>query len=410
MLPAPASPVKRSAALRLALAWTVTVLALNTTQAAPFIPASDSEVVEKLPQAGNPDPLLRRVQSMRQQLAARPNDDALRLELGRRYFDLAQAQGDPRYVGYAEAAITPLGHRPAPTADYWLLHGLLRQYGHDFDGALRSLERASDLAPGLAEPVAWRAAIHMVQARYAEARSECERLATRALPLQVSGCLAYVQAATGGLAAAYQTLEAASRQGWVEAPAGLRLWVLTRLAEMAWRLGRTEQAERHFQQALQLGITDQFLLAAYADFLLAGQRWADTIHLLANWERADPLLLRLALAGRPMKHPRAADWTEQLRERFASARQRGDRLHEQELARFELDIGHDPRAALAAAQHNYTLQKEPRDAEILLRCALATGDSAAAQPVLRWLQASHYEDPRLQDLVARLPAANGERP
>lgn len=54
------------------------------------------------------DPAIRRVDSLRKQLAARLDDVALRVEIARRYFDLAMAQGDPRYVGYASAALAPL--------------------------------------------------------------------------------------------------------------------------------------------------------------------------------------------------------------------------------------------------------------------------------------------------------------
>ena len=38
-----------------------------------------------------------------------PADDPdLRLDIGERYFELAMAQGDPRYVGYAMSTIAPL--------------------------------------------------------------------------------------------------------------------------------------------------------------------------------------------------------------------------------------------------------------------------------------------------------------
>ena len=100
----------------------------------------------------------------------------------------------------------------------------------------------------------------------------------------------------------------------------------TRLAEMAIRLQRMAEAQAHFKEALQLGITDQFLLGAYADFLLQQKRPAEVLKLLADWERSDILLLRLALAGRALNDPRAAGWAAQLRDRFAAAAQRGDRL------------------------------------------------------------------------------------
>lgn len=381
------------------------LFAATTAQAAPFTPASDAEVVERLP---NNDPAVRRVDSLRKQLAARPGDTALRIALARRYFDLSMGLGDPRYVGYASAAIAPLAQSTPNDARYWLVRGMLQQYSHDFDDALASLARASEIDARAPEPIAWRAAIHMVQARYPEALTECTRLVPLAHRLLAQGCTAYVQATTGQLATAYARLQQELAEGASGGPE-LVLWNLTRLAEMAQRLQRFGEAEAHFKRALQLGLTDQFLLGAYADFLLAQKRPAEVITLLAEWERSDILLLRLALAARMAGDSRAAGWREQLRERFDAARQRGDRLHEQEAARFELDLQNSPSRALALAQRNYGSQKEPRDAEILMRSALAANDPKAAQPALEWLRTSHHEDPRIAQLAADLAAKLNEK-
>lgn len=375
--------------------------------AAPFTPSSDAEVVERLP-AGATDPAIRRVDSLRKQLAARPGDTALRLEIARRYFDLAMAQGDPRYVGYASAAIAPLATAAPDDAGYWLAKGLIQQYSHDFAGALQSLDKAGQLDPQSPEPIAWKAAIHMVQARYPQALSECTRLVPLAHPLYAQGCTAYVQASTGQLGAAYSMLTAGLKEAG-SIPPELTLWARTRLAEMTIRLQRIDEAQAHFREALQLGVTDQFLLGAYADFLLAQGRPAEAVTLLADWERSDILLLRLALAGKALKEPRAAGWATQLRDRFIAAAQRGDRLHEQEAARFELDVEGHPDKALELAARNYQAQKEPRDAEILLRTALAANQPKAAQPALDWLRTSGYEDPALARLADQLAAKGATR-
>ena len=372
--------------------------------AAPFTPQSDAEVVERLPGRAT-DPALRRVESLRKQLAARPDDAALRIEVARRYFDMATAQGDPRYVGYAASALAPLEKSAPNEPGYPMALGLIQQYSHSFEAALASLTKAAQLAPQSPEPLLWRTAIFMVQARYSDAAAECARLAPLADPLIATGCSAYVQAATGQLEVAYQTLAAAVKAA-PQAPAELLLWQDTRLAEMAWRLQRFDVAEGHFKAAQKLGVTDQFLLGAYADFLLDRQRPAEVMTLLANWERSDILLLRLALAGKAAKDPRATGWAAQLRDRFAAAALRGDRLHEQEAARFELAIEGNPAKALAAASHNYAVQKEPRDADILLRAALAAGQSQPAQPALDWLQSSRYEDPALSAVAAQVRALN----
>jgi len=212
----------------------------------------------------------------------------------------------------------------------------------------------------------------------------------------------------GQLAGSYAGLAQALAAAPVVDPA-LALWLRTRLAEMAIRLQRPGEAEAHFRAALATGLTDQFLLGAYADFLLAQRRPTEVIPLLAEWERSDILLLRLALAGKALSHPRAADWAAQLRERFAAAGLRGDKLHEQEAARFALEIETQPARALALAQDNYSSQKEPRDAEVLMRAALAANQPEAARPALDWLRASRHEDPVLQAVAERLAVAGARR-
>ena len=371
------------------------------TQAAPFTPANDSDVVERLPLSAT-DPSARRLQSLRKQLEAKPDDVALRIEIARRYFDLSMAQGDPRYVGYASAALTPLDKAaPASNSAYWQIKGMLQQYSHNFDGALSSLDKASLADPKSPEAMAWRAAIQMVQANYAKAQVECDAMKPLVTPLFAAGCTQYVRASTGELQSAFDSLNAAVKAE-PTAAAELLLWELTRLAEMAIRLNRFDEADAYFQRALKLGVTDQFLLGAYADFLLQQKKPEAVITLLADWERSDILLLRLALAGKASNHKKTTDWASSLRDRFVEAAKRGDRLHEQEAARFELDIENNPRKALILAANNYKLQKEPRDAEVLLRTALAAKDTAAAEPALAWLKQTKYEDANLVELADNL--------
>ena len=382
------------------------LLGLGVVHAAPYTPASDAEVVERLPGRAS-DPAIRRVDSLRKQLAARPEDIDLRLEIARRYFDLAMAQGDPRYVGYASSALAPLAQTAAGNAQYWLLRGLIEQYSHQFDAAIASLAKSAALDNRSPEPLSWRSAIFMVQAQYPAAQAECDRLTPLAEPLLGAGCSAYVRATTGQLQPAFETLASTVRAE--KTSPEMLLWLYTRLAEMAIRLQRNEIAEDYFKSAFKLGITDQFLLGAYADFLLERQRPAEVLTLLAGWERSDILLLRLALAGRAAKDVRAADWAAQLRDRFQAAALRSDRLHEQEAARFELDIEGQPGKALDLATRNYQDQKEPRDAEILMRAALAAKQPRAAVPALDWLRTSRYEDLVLKALADKLSTPGAAR-
>ncbi|HKC42457.1 MAG TPA: hypothetical protein VKC64_01430, partial [Burkholderiales bacterium] len=217
------------------------------------------------------------------------------------------------------------------------------------------------------------------------------------------GCKASVDGVTGQAAPAYASLrDALARARGVRA--GATLWMLTRLAEFSLVLDEPDRAEQHFKEALALGVNDQFLLAAYADFLLDRGRPTEVAALLKDWTRSDALLLRLALAEKALKAPGLNEHTRALRARFDAAALRGGALHQQEEARFNLYLLGQPSRALTLAQANWALQREPRDARILLEAALAANDPAAAQPALDWLARSGYEDPHLRRLAARLEA------
>jgi tetratricopeptide (TPR) repeat protein len=401
----------RHTSLAALLVWGMFVMS-GPSVAAPYTPANDADVIERLPGRAS-DPATRRVESLRKQLTARPDDAALRIDIARRYFDMAMAQGDPRYVGYATGALAPLAKAPqersAANAEYFLVRGMIEQFSHAFEPALASLARASELNPASAEPLLWRSAIYMVQANYPAAALECTKLTPLAEPLVGIGCSAYVAASTqGGLQASYAALAAAVKTHDSSAPE-LLLWQLTRLAEMAVRLERFDAADGYYQRALALGVTDQFLLGSYADFLMDRKRDAEVLLLLKDWERSDILLLRLALAAKNKQDARATDWATQLRTRFTDAARRGDRLHEQEAARFELDIEGNPKKALALASANYGTQKEPRDAEILMRAALAARQAASARPALSWWRTSGFEDPHISGLARQLVDQGAEK-
>jgi hypothetical protein len=373
--------------------------AMASALSAPRTPKDDAEVLERLPSRPN-DPAMAELRRLRAAAAAAPADSSAATNLARSYFDLANAEGDPRYIGYAEAALRPWRSDDAP-AEVLFLRGLLRQYRHDFDAAIADFGRALEKDPQHFGARAWRAAIFMVRANYSAAASECAALPGSAGELYRSGCRAYVEAATGNLRLAYERLADALRRDAGAAPE-TRLWVLTRLAEMAWRLEDYAAADRLFNQALALGLDDNFLLAAYADFLLERGRSKEVVGLLKQWTRSDTLLLRLALAERALGMREADAHAQALGERFAAAALRAERLHMGEEARYLLSLKGDAKAALAVALDNWKDQREPRDALIVLEAALAAKDPKAAAPVLRWLEDNRFESARLQQLAVKL--------
>ncbi len=364
---------------------------------APFIPASDTEVLEQLPFKAR-DPVTRELRSLREELSQSPGNPDKAVTLAQRYYQLALADGDPRFIGYAQAALAPWWEMEQPPVAVLVQRARLRQYNHDFERALTDLHLATRLEPRNGNAWSLLAAIHMVQAEYATARRDCEKLQGLASTLIVSACVATVDSLSGQAVQAYSTLNKA----YTAAPAATaeeKLWVLTRLAEISDRLGRTQEADRYFKQALKLNITDAYLLAVYAEFLLDEKRYSDVIALLRGNERSDVLLMRLALAEKASKAPKAGEHQEVLRNRFDAARLRGDKLHIQDEARFYLYLLANTKEALRLAQENWLTQHEPSDARILLEAALAAKDKAAAQPALTWFAQSRIEDRHLQRLV-----------
>jgi Tfp pilus assembly protein PilF len=365
-------------------------------QAAPYTPASDAVVIERLPfRAG--DSTARELAALRSQVEREPFDQASAVELAQRYFDLAMARGDPRYVGYANALVARFSEPLA--APMLLVRGTLRQYRHDFEDALEDFAKALREDPDLAGAHAWRGAIFLVTADYTSAERECAALRQLQRAVLAGGCNGLLLAYTGQTDKAYQTLQTALVAASNDEH---RLWLHTRIGEVSVWTGQPALAERHFRRALAIGRDDGYLLAAWCDFLLDLGRPAEVVTQLAGWESSDGLLLRLTEAESRLKLPTAAVHQQALADRFAAAKLRGDTTHRAEEARFHLRLLGDAPGALALARANYQVQKEPRDARILLEAALAVQNADAARAALDWLHTSGFEDARLRQLGKQL--------
>ena len=371
--------------------------------AAPYRPTDDAQVLEYLPTAR--DASLRELRRMHAELARAPSDLALALRVASADADAGRAQADPRYNGYAEAALGPWIALPSPPPAVLVLRATLRQSRHDFAGAMTDLNEALAADPRNAQARLTRAVILQVQGAYKEALGNCLSLALYAAPLVTETCIASVRSVHGMAASSRAMLEAALASPRPGDNQEIRVWALTVLAETDARLSDGEAAERHFQAALSLGLRDTYLLGAYADFLLDAGRAQEVRSLLRDETRIDPLLLRLALAEQALGASTLEGHIADLRERFAANRQRGDTSHQREEARFALYLLKDPKEALRLAQANWAQQREPWDVRILLEAALAAGAPEAARPALDWLATAHLEDAQVQALVAKLGRA-----
>ena len=371
---------------------------------APYRPRSDAQVLATVP-ARSTDPRAQELAALRQAWRSQPQDLDTAVRLAQRCFDEVAAEGDPRWLGCAQAALQPWWTQAEPPPAVRLLRAQLLQFDHRFNEALADLDGVLRQQPTLGAAWAWRTAILMVQADYPQARQSCQQMAPLATPLIAAACSAQVDATTGQAAAAAARLRAALAAPSAapsKTTAAERLWALTRLAETEERLGRYSAAEAAFQEAVALGLPDVYLLAAYADFLLDRGRPADVLALLKGRGRADVLLLRQTLAARAAGDSGAPALAQQLADRFDAARLRGDSSHQKEESRFVLALQADPARALQLAQQNFAVQREPADARILLEAAVAARNLSAAKPALDWMAAAGIESAALQALATRL--------
>ena len=375
---------------------------LSPARAAPFVPASDAQVLERLPSSDYA--FARESRALRQDLRQAPGnlDAAVKLALG--YIKLGKAEADPRYYGHAQGALAPWWALENPPAAVLLPRALILQNRHDFDAALRDLDRLLAQAPG--DTRAWlaKAVVLQVRGRYAEAQQSCLPLAGLDELLAAATCLGSVAGLTGQ-AAKSQVLLREALEAAPAADAEQRLWGYTVLAELAARTGADAEAEGYFRRALEANGKDAYLLAAYAEFLLDQRRPAEAVALLADKTRVDGLLLRLGLAQRRLGADGLAETVAALQARFDAARLRGEALHQGDEARFYLWLLDRPREALRLAQANWAAQREPKDARILLEAALAAQEPDAARPVLEMLAQTGMEHVKLRELAGRLGKA-----
>ena len=360
--------------------------------AAPHVPTTDSATVEILRDKplATLDSDFRR---LRAKLRATPTDLPLATTVAQRAIEISRRDGDPRFLGYAQAALAPWWSQASPPIPVRLLKAILLQSTHAFGPALAELDVVLLAAPGNAQAWLIRATILQVQGEYAAAASACERLRALAAisTLYADVCLAELTGLTGNVAASRTKLAALASAGAGAPPFG---WLAIVQAEMAERAGDDPVADRYYRSALA-NSGDAYVKAAYADFLLDHKRGKEVMTLLEREQRADALLLRLALAYKQESDPRLATLTITLKNRFDAARLRGDTAHQREEARFTLQLLGRPDEALSIALQNWTVQKESADARILLEAARAVGRDASANPVREFIRSNHIEDRRL---------------
>lgn len=375
--------------------------------AEPYTPKSPDEIVAQL-NSGFSKEADRALKSLRSELRQQPENFRLASQVARELIRRARATGDPRHLSYAEATLKPWWDQPEPPVEAVVLRATIRQSLHDFDTARSDLEQTLRRDPANVQAWLTLAAIDLVQGRYDQARQAILQLTRRADALTTTTLAAGLGALTGQAQRGAERLHQMLQQA-PTASVELRSWAITQLAEINTRLGRASDADKQFQAALELDPNDPYVLGSYSDFLLDQSRGSDVIRLLSDRTRQDGLLLRQAEArqqrGQPDDLAALTGLVTELETRFNAGRLSGRSIHQREEARFLLNLKHDGAAALPVALKNWTVQREPSDARLVLEAALAAKQPEAAAPVLQFIRDNRLEDVALQRLAKRIVPA-----
>lgn len=358
-----------------------------------YVPASDDEVVERLQRHS-----LASKRDLSERLARpadRPVGVAAAVAMAHRHYERARRDGEPRELGLAEAALGDWWEQADAPVPVLLLRAAIRQYQHDFAGALEDLRQAIVAEPGNAQAWLSQAAILQTTGHLKEAAESCRRLVAISDHIAGHVCLADLASLRGDQTAfdRLENLLTAHRAGPSE-----RAWILTVQAEMAERLGRESDAQRLFPLAVAFD-SGSYARVAYADYLLLHGRATEVAAVLGESPATDAVLLRRAIALARTADPSAKLIIDELRQRFESSVARDDSLHLREMARFALEIDGAADAALALAKRNWTLQKEPADALLLAAAAKAAGVAEGAEAVRAFVREPGLFDVRLDGLL-----------
>lgn len=378
---------------------------------APYVPASESQILQEVPSTS--DPAVMRMQTLRAAFEAAPRELSAAEHLADAYIAYTRQVGDAHYAGYAEAVIAPWVKAAKPSAVALVTQATILQYRHQFSDARVFLHRAFEIDPRNAQGALTLATLDMVQGDYQAANGDCARVANDAGMETGLACFGALRFYTGHARQGLMLLQQIERSS-ERAPAAYSAWIEGLIAEGEERLGDWPAAEAHYRAALKAAPKDNFLLVAYADFLLDRDRPREVLSLLADHIQSDTAFLRLALAQSALGSDQTSRYTWIMAARFEALRLRGSEYFGREESRFALRLQHQPQVALDLALRNWQVQRAPWDARVVLEAALAAKEPQAAATALEFLQKTRLEDPILTpletELRSQLSNSPGARP
>ena len=308
---------------------------------------------------------------------------------------LSRQTADPRYLGQAQALIGTLWNNPSASYDIATLQATIEQSRHEFSAARKTLQLALNKQTA-SHAQAWLtlATIERVQANYSAAEAACKSIRTPAAQMYAQACLLETRSLQGRWDEARQGFNALLRE---QRQPSQQAWLLSLLAENEERAGNATTALK--QYALSLSIeSDGYTALAYADALLRQNQASLALTSLQNQPNSDSVLIRRAIAYKRLGDIYYQHLAGELNARFAAAAQRQDNNpgHAREQAMHALYIQGNAQAALAFAQANLKLQREPLDWLIAIQSATQLGQATEKTKLLQDAAKTGLQDMRLK--------------
>lgn len=372
--------------------------------AQPYVPTSDDEVIERLP------PGLRssELRQQRNELATDPENIRDSVMLAESYLEMSSAEGDARFVGYAQAILSPWWELERPPVPVQVVRARIRMASWEYDRAIADLDSVLRSEPTHAPALLTRLKLELARGQVDAAAKTLEQVRPLVPALTAAVAAARVERVSGQASAAYDALERAlamppSTSQDEGAGAVERREARGLLADIALQLGRREAALEHFKTAAQTGPRDLTLLIAHADALLDDSQPEAVLKLLSEVTQTDAVRIRMAEAlqnqqgtGTNSAPANGAETMIQILTKNLEARQRrGDATVLEDEVRFQLRVLRDPTVALQRARELWSVRRELSDVRLVLEAALLAGEPAAARRVTEWARTNRVEDARL---------------
>jgi predicted Zn-dependent protease len=376
----------------------LTCVLSHNVLANPRTPIDDAEVLQTLSVTNKQRSI--EIKRLRQQLNTSPDNASVAAKLAKAYIEIARSSSDIRYYGYARAILKPWWKDNNPPHKILFLRAVIRQYKHQYQQAEEDLKALLKQQPQNAQAWLTLSTIQMVQGDYPKARAGCSALARTASAWLSNVCHSQVMSLTGAAERAFKLQQTLALQIGAK-QAYLYQWILGLSAETATRLGKKQQAEQYFKEAISLPTRDAYLLRTYSDYLLYEDKSKQVLVLLKDETQDDALLLRLTIAAQHANETILSEkYQKLLLSRYKAASIRGSQLHQRDEALFLLEFKQKDKVALKRALelaiHNWKIQKEPDDALVLLRAALVNQSTAQIEVIRDWISQHKLQDQRLQ--------------